>query len=103
MLKIYKKNDMISTNSFYLYRLISLQAEISEDISLSFNDIFITDTSIDAITLHSANTILKNLLHKNQPLQTPVRKYIPRLMSTAKWLPENIILHYEEMSRYVES
>ncbi len=64
MLKIYKKNDMKQEyvypmhparvlNQFILSVSIdfSLQAEISEDISLSFNNILITDTSIDAVTL----------------------------------------------------
>ena len=74
----------------------SLQSETGEDITSSFNDILVTNTPIDAITLHSANITLNDLLRTNQPLQTPVRKYIPRLISTAEWLlAENIILHYE--------
>ena len=66
----------------------SLQSEIgeetSEDITPSFNNILIIDTSLDAVTLHSANTILNNLLHINQLLQTPIQKYIPQLISITK-------------------
>ena len=43
---------------------------------------------------------LNNLLHTNQSLQTLIQKYIPQLISIAKWfLAENIILHYE-IKRY---
>ena len=62
----------------------SLQSETDEDITSSFNDILITNTSLDAITLHSANMILNNLLHTNQSLQTLIQKYIPQLISIIK-------------------
>jgi DDE superfamily endonuclease/Tc5 transposase DNA-binding domain len=58
----------------------------------------LTDNSagIDASTLHSANTALTDLLRINQPLQTPARKFIPRLASTTEWLlAENVILRLE--------
>ena len=61
-----------------------LQSEIDEDITSSFNDILITNISLDAITLYSANMTLNNLLHINQSLQTPIRKYIPQLISIIK-------------------
>ena len=74
--------------------------EIDEDITSSFNNIHITDTSLDAITLYSANMTLNNLFHTNQSLQTSIRKHIPQLISIIKWfLVENIILHYE-VKRY---
>src|SRR6266496_5677610 len=95
---IYPMNPARVLNQFTLSTSIdsSLQSEIGEDITPSFNNILISDTPLDAVTLHSANTALNDLLRTNQPLQTPVRKYIPRLISTAEWLlVENIILHYE--------
>lgn len=75
----------------------SLQSEAtSQNNTVSFDNTLATDTPIDATGLHSANTALNGLLQANQPLHTPVRKYIPRLASTAEWLlAENTILHYE--------
>jgi len=74
----------------------SLQSETGQDITPSFNDTLLADTPLDATVLHSANTALVDLLHTNQALNTPARKYIPRLASTAEWLlAENTILHYE--------
>ena len=61
-----------------------------------FENILIEDSSINANTLHSANIALKNLLFIKEPLQSPARKYIPRLTSTAEWLlAENVILKLE--------
>ena len=71
----------------------SLQSEMGQDITPSFNNTLLADTPFDATVLHSANTALVDLLHTNQALNTPAQKYIPRLASTVEWLlAENIIL-----------
>ena len=59
----------------------SLQSEIDEDITSSFNNILITNISLDAIILYLVNMTLNDLLHTNQLLQTSIRKYIPQLIS----------------------
>src|SRR5437762_11382598 len=62
----------------------------------SFENILIEGSSINANTLHSANTALKDLLFIKEPLQSPTCKYIPQLTSTAEWLlAENVILKLE--------
>jgi hypothetical protein len=61
-----------------------------------FDNILIDNSAINAITLHSANTALNDLVRINQPLHTPARKFIPRLASTTEWLlAENVILRVE--------
>src|SRR5947207_15562880 len=44
-----------------------------------FENILLEGFSIDANILHSANTVSKDLLFIREPLQSPTRKYIPRL------------------------
>ena len=62
----------------------------------AFENVLLEDSSIDANALHSANTILKEMLLTKEHLQTPARKYVPRLASTAEWLlAENVILKLE--------
>lgn len=71
-------------------------SEISESSQPFDNILTDNSTGIDASKLHSANTVLTDLLRINQPLQTPARKFIPRLASTTEWLlAENIILKLE--------
>ena len=68
------------------------QAEMTN----SFENILIKDSSINVNTLHSANTTLKNLLFIKKPLQNPICKYIPQLTSIAeRFLAENVILKLE--------
>jgi hypothetical protein len=51
---------------------------------------------IDATILHSATTVLNDLVRTKQPLHTLARKFIPRLASTTEWLlAENAILKLE--------
>ena len=62
----------------------------------SFENVLLEGSSINANTLHSANTALKDLLFIKEPLQSPTCKYIPQLTSTAEWLlAENVILKLE--------
>jgi len=62
----------------------------------SFENVLLEGSSIDASALHSLNISLKEMLLTKEPLQTPVRKYVPRLASTAEWLlAENVILKLE--------
>jgi len=61
-----------------------------------FENALLEGSSIDAHALHSANTALKEMLRTKEPLQSPARKYVPRLASTAEWLhAENVILKVE--------
>ena len=83
--KILKSATQLTTISFS-------QAETTNP----FENILIEDSSINVNTLHSANTALKDLLFIKEPLQSPARKYIPRLTSIAEWLlAENVILKLE--------
>src|SRR5947207_2822319 len=76
-------------------QLTTIPSSQAETIN-PFENILIEDSSINANTLHSANTALKDLLLIKEPLQSPARKYIPRLTSTAEWLlAENVILKLE--------
>ena len=59
---------------------LSSQAETTNP----FENTLIEGFSIDADALHSANTVLKDLLSSKEPLQSPARKYVPRLASTAE-------------------
>ena len=84
--------DKIPKSATQLTIIPSAQAETTNP----FENILIEDSSINANTLHSANIALKNLLFIKEPLQSPARKYIPRLTSTAEWLlAENVILKLE--------
>ena len=66
------------------------------ETATSFENVLLEGSSIDANALHSVNTILKEKLLTKEALQTPARKYIPRLASTAEWLlAENVILKFE--------
>src|SRR5579862_538251 len=54
------------------------------------------NASVDCASIQSVNIALKVLLHNNQPLNTPTRKYTTRLIEKAEYLlAENIILQYK--------
>src|SRR5947207_944043 len=56
-----------------------------------FENILLEGFSIDANILYSANIMSKDLLFSKELLQSPARKYIPRLTSTAeRLLAENV-------------
>ena len=74
--------DKIPKSATQLTTTPSPQAEMTNP----FENILIEDSSINANTLHSANTALKDLLFIKEPLQSPTCKYIPQLTSTAEWL-----------------
>src|SRR5436190_22252534 len=86
------KIGKIPKSATQLTTILSPQAEMTNP----FENILIKDSSINVNTLHSANRALKDLLFIKEPLQSPARKYIPRLPSTAEWLlAENVILKLE--------
>ena len=61
-----------------------------------FENILLEGFSIDVNILYSANIMSKDLLFIKELLQSPTRKYIPRLTSTAeRLLAENVNLKLE--------
>src|SRR5947207_7437924 len=61
-----------------------------------FKNILLEGFSIDVNILYSANIMSKDLLFIKELLQSPTRKYIPRLTSTAeRLLAENVNLKLE--------
>src|SRR5436853_3159870 len=71
-----------------------------DDITTNIFDLALQENgSVDCASVQSVNIALKTLLHNNQPLNTPIRKYITRLIEKAEYLlTENIILQYEVKS-----
>jgi hypothetical protein len=76
----FKVLDKIPKSVIQLTITLFAQAETTN----YFENILIEDSSINANILYSANIALKNLLFIKEPLQSPARKYIPRLTSTTK-------------------
>ena len=74
------KIGKIPKSATQLTTILSPQAEMTN----SFENILIKDSSINVNTLHSANRILKDLLFIKEPLQSPTHKYIPRLILIAE-------------------
>jgi hypothetical protein len=72
------------------------KADIPETILESFENILIDDSPPDTERLQSAHRHLKHLCITKQPLNSPVRKYIPQLgAALERALAENIILESE--------
>ena len=91
-INLFKIFDKIPKSTTQLTIISFSQTETTN----SFENILIEDSSINANTLYLANIILKDLLFIKEPLQSPARKYIPRLTSMAEWLlAENVILKLE--------
>jgi len=62
-------------------------------VSNSFDISLITSSPPDAAILQSNNNALNDMMHKNAPLQTPIRRYVKRLTKTAERLQaQNSIL-----------
>jgi hypothetical protein len=71
-------------------------SEIDPTTTLSFDKLLLEDSPTDPVILRSANQALKEILIINQPLNTPARKYIPRLAAMVEHLlAENTLLQYE--------
>jgi hypothetical protein len=76
--------------------IIPLQSETDEITAISFDKALKEDSPIDSEYLRSANIALKELIIERKPLDTPTRKYIPRLGAAVEYLlAENKLLHHE--------
>jgi hypothetical protein len=74
----------------------AMPSEIDSTIALSFDTVLLEDSPINPVILRSANQTLNEILIINQPLNTPARKYIPRLAAMVEQLlAENTLLQYE--------
>jgi hypothetical protein len=75
------------------------KVDISETILESFEKILIDDSPPDTDRLQSGHRYLKHLCITKQSLNSPIRKYIPRLgTALERALAENIILTSELMN-----
>ena len=61
-----------------------------------FDNSLITSSPPDAITLHSANNALKQLVADGKPLNTPARNYVRRLTDTTERLRVQISILQRE-------
>jgi hypothetical protein len=76
--------------------ITSLQSETDKTIAIPFDNTLKEDSPVDSEYLRSANIALKELIIERKPLDTPARKYIPRLEAAVEYLlAENKLLHYE--------
>jgi hypothetical protein len=76
--------------------ITSLQSETDETIAIPFDKALKEDSPVDSEYLRSANIALKELIIERKPLDTPARKYIPRLGAAVEYLlAENKLLHHE--------